>query len=223
MARNGRKKFLVIGLGNFGMSVAQSLTRMGHDVLGVDADAEVVEKAKEHVTHALQLDGTDVEALRSLSIPDFDFCVVGRGTDLADSILITMNLKELGAKFVAAKALSEVQGKILQRVGADEIVFPEWDMGRRFAQKLVAPNVMEHITLWGQYAVEEIRVPKTMVGRTLAQLDLRSKYQVNVLAVMKDGILVPLPGADDVIPEGGVLVVVGNEDSLRRLRNEFTV
>jgi len=218
-----KKNFLVIGLGNFGMSVAKSLGELEQEVLAADSDPEVVDKAQEFVEHVVQLDATDVEALRTLGIPDFDVCVVGRGTDLADSVLITTNLKELGAKHIAAKALSQRQAKILRQVGADEIVFPEWDMGKRFADHLVRPDVMEHMALWGEsgYVVEEIRVPAAMAGKTLAQLGLRTRYAVNVLAVMKDGIPAPLPSGEDLVPGGAVLLVLGTEETIDRLRRDF--
>ena len=219
MARRG-KNFLVIGLGNFGMSVAKSLVELGQEVLGADNAPDVVDAANEFLENVVQLDATDIEALSALGVPDFDVCVVGRGTDLADSVLITTNLKELGAKHVAAKALSERQARILRQIGADEIVFPERDMGKRFAHRLVRPDVMEHMALWGErgYVVEEIRPPASMVGKTLAQLDLRRKYGVNVLAMMKDGIPAPLPGGEDLIPAGAVLLVLGTEDTIDRLR-----
>jgi len=205
------------------MSVAEGLAQLEQEVLAVDSDAEVIDHAKEVVEHVAQLDATDIDALRTLGVAEFDVCVVGRGTDLADSVLITTNLKELGAKFIAAKALSERQAKILRQVGADEIVFPEWDMGKRFAHKLVRPDVMEHMALWGEtgYVVEEIRVPPTMAGKTLAALDLRKKYAVNVLAVMKEGIPAPLPSGEDLVPTGSVLLVLGTEEMIDRLRQDF--
>jgi len=206
------------------MSVAKSLRELNQEVLAVDSDPEVVDRAKEYCEHVVQLDATDIDALRSLGVPDFDVCVVGRGTNLADSVLITTNLKELGAKHITAKAMSQRQARILRQVGADDIVFPEWDMGKRLAHRLVRPDVMEQMSLWGEsgYMVEEIRVPDSMAGKTLAELDLRNRYGVNVLAIVKEGMPAPLPSGEDTVPKDAVLVVLGTEDAIDRLRQRFT-
>jgi len=213
-----KKSFLVIGMGVFGSSVATKLAELGHEVLGVDTDPIVVQHMSDVLTQAVQMDATDIDNLRTLGVPNFDVCIVGRGTKLDDSVLITMNLKELGAKYIVAKALSEPQAKILKALGVDRIVFPERDMGIRMAQMLVAPRMVDHMDLAANYSVEEIAAPPELVGRTLADAKFRSRYRVNVVCIKRGDQINPVPDNNDIIQEGDVLVVIGENRHLQALR-----
>jgi trk system potassium uptake protein TrkA len=213
-----KKSFLVIGMGVFGSSVASKLAELGHDVLGVDNDPTVVQHMSEVLTQAIQMDATDIENLRTLGVPNFDVCIVGRGTKLDDSVLITMNLKELGARYIVAKALSDAQAKILKALGVDRIVFPERDMGIRVAQTLVAPRMVDHMDLAPNYSVEEISAPPELVGKTLEQAKIRSRYGINVVCIKRGDTVNPVPDNSDVIQEGDVLVVIGENKRLKELR-----
>ncbi|MGQ9525731.1 MAG: potassium channel family protein [Armatimonadota bacterium] len=215
-----KKSFLVIGMGVFGSSVATRLAELGHEVLGVDTDPAVIQHMSEVLTQAIQMDATDIDNLRTLGVPNFDVCIVGRGTKLDDSVLITMNLKELGAKYIVAKALSEAQAKILKALGVDRIVFPERDMGIRMAQMLVAPRMVDHMDLATNYGIDEIAAPPELVGKTLGEAKFRSRYRVNVVCIKRGDQINPVPDNNDVIQEGDVLVVIGENRHLRALRGE---
>jgi trk system potassium uptake protein TrkA len=210
-------EFAVIGLGRFGSSVARTLYDLGHTVLAMDKNEEALHAVVDHVTHAVQIDSTDPEALRAVGITNFDAVVVAIGVDIQESILATMLLKDLGCKKVVAKAVDERQGKVLEKVGADLVIFPERDMGVRVAHNLASPNVLEYIELSPDYTIEEVNVPVKLDGRTLGELDLRAKFGVNVLLIRRDSQLLLSPGTDVRLQSGDVLVVVGENRQLNRL------
>ncbi len=212
------KQFAVIGMGRFGASVATTLYDMGHDVLAIDSSEDKVEGIIDSVTHAVVADTTSETALKSLGITNFDVVVVSIGKDIQASILTTLVLKELNVKYIVAKARTAQQGKVLQKIGADRIVFPERDMGVRVAHNLVATNVLDFIELSPDYSIVEIIVPGDMVGRSLRELDLRAKYGVNVLAVRSgDREINVSPAATDRFKAGDILIVVGENDKLQNL------
>lgn len=212
-------EFAVIGLGRFGSSVARTLYDLGHNVLAMDKDEEALRGVADHVTHAVQIDTTDPDALRAVGITNFDAVVVAIGVDIQESILTTMILKDLGVKKVVAKAVDERQGKVLEKVGADAVVFPERDMGVRVAHSLVSPNVLEYLELSPQYTIDEVRVPERLDGRTLGELELRAKFGVNVLLILRDSQLLISPSGDVRLRSGDVLVVVGENRQLHRLES----
>ncbi len=211
------KQFAVIGLGRFGSSVARSLAEGGYDVLGVDVLEERIRPLANVLTHVVQADATDEEVLRSLGIRNFDCCVVTVSSNLQSSILVTLMVKELGVPLVVAKARDEQHGKVLAKIGADRIVFPERDMGVRLAQSLISGNILDLIELSPDHSVAEIAARDKLVGRNLRQLDLRSKYGLNVLAIKHGSKINISPRADDVIEDGDVLVVIGPIENIRRL------
>ena len=212
--RPKHKSYLVIGLGYFGQSVAKTLVEMGHEVVAVDNDPAVVDEIKDHVTHAVQLDATDVSALRELGIPNFDRCVVGRGTDLEDSINIVMGLKELDARFIVAKAMTDRQARILEKLGADHVVFPEREMGTRVAHSLQSPRVMDYMDLGRDLGITEILAPVSCQGMALRDLELRQRFGINVIAVRRGAELRMDLGPGDVIQEGDVMGVAGDAASM---------
>lgn len=210
------KQFAVIGLGRFGSSVAKTLYSMGRQVLAIDPDEEKVRAMVQLATRAVVADATDEQVLKSLGIRNFDLVIVGIGGDIQASILITLILKELGVKHVVAKAQSELHGKVLYRVGADRVVFPERDMGFRVAQNLVSSNILEYIELSPDVSMIEIIAPSHIVGKELRQLDLRNRFNINLIALKQGNNFNITPRADDRIYEGDVLVVVGLKDDLRQ-------
>jgi trk system potassium uptake protein TrkA len=214
-------EFAVIGLGRFGSSVARTLYELGHNVLAIDKDEEALREVVDHVTHAVQVDSTDNEALRAVGITNLDAVVVAIGEDIQESILTTMLLKDLGVKKVVAKAVDEQQRKVLEKVGADLVIFPERDMGERVAHTLASPNVLEYIELSPNHTIEEVNVPARLEGRTLGDLDLRSKFGVNVLLIRRDTQLLISPSTDVQLQSGDVLVVVGENRQLNRLESAF--
>jgi len=212
-------EFAVIGLGRFGSSVARTLYELGHNVLAVDKDEESLRAVVDHVTHAVQVDSTDPNALRAVGITNFDAVVVAIGVDIQESILTTMLLKDLGVKKIVAKAVDDRQGKVLEKVGADTVVFPERDMGVRVAHTLASPNVLEYLELTSEYTIDEVRVPDRLNGRTLQDLDLRTRFGVNVLLILRDSQLLISPATDVQLRSGDVLVVVGENKQLNRLEH----
>lgn len=215
------QEFAVIGLGRFGASVAKTLAALGHSVLGVDADEDKVQELAGELTHVVQADCTDEQTLRSLGLRNFDTVVVAIGQDLEASILITLMLKEMGVKRVVAKAASEVHGKVLERVGADKVVFPEKDMGAKVARALSQGGVMDFLELTPDVSVVELTPGDAVAGKTLKQIDLRARYHVTVLAVRRDREVLLPPLADVVLRRDDILVVIGKNESIDRLVREF--
>jgi len=213
------KDFAVIGLGRFGSSVATTLYNMGHNVLGVDKDESRTNALMRSLSKVVQADATDEETLRALGFRNYDVVVVGIGHDLEASILITMMLKEMGVRHVTAKASNRLHGRLLEKVGADRVVFPERDMGVRVAHHLVAPNVLDYLQLSPDYSILELTVSKPFVGKSLGELDLRSKFGVTVMAIRRKEEINISPGAADVLRAGDIMVVIGHNDSLRRLES----
>jgi len=179
------KQFVVIGLGRFGASVAETLADNGYDVLAIDKDADRVQSIADIVTHAVEADATDEEALKTLGVRNFDVAVVSIGDNVSANILCTLILKELNVPYVIVKAPDSLHGKVLTKVGADRVVYPERDMGARIANNLISSNVLDYIEFAPEYGVVEILASEKMIGRTLGELALRSKFNVNVMAIKR--------------------------------------
>jgi len=213
------RQFAVLGLGRFGASVGRILSEMGYEVLGLDSDEDKVNDMSSVLTHAVVADGTDEAALQSLGLRNFDCVVVAVG-DLQASVLMTIILKELGVKQVVAKANSDVHGRVLTKVGADRVVFPEREMGARVAQNLASANVIDFIELAPDYSIAEIAAFGALVGKSLRQLSLRQKFGVNVVAIKSGSNINVSPKADDIILESDVLVVIGENQCIRHLERQ---
>lgn len=213
-----RKQFVVIGLGRFGTSVAKTLTSLGHQVLALDTDEHVVHEIMNDVTQAVQADAREEETLRALGVRNFDVAIVAIGVDLEANILITLMLKEMGLPYVVAKAGSVQHGKVLEKIGADKIVYPEQDMGIRLANNLIRTNVMDFIELSLDYSIFEIIAPAQFVNKTIGKLNLRAFYKINVVAIKKgkEQIIIA-PGANQVIEENNILVIICNKKALSKL------
>ena len=212
-------QYAVIGLGRFGISIAQKLFESGQEVLGVDVNEERVEDSHSFVTHAVIADSTDAEALKSIGIRNFDTVVVAIGNDIQASILTVLLLKELGVKRVIAKALNKLHGQVLDKVGADWVVFPERDMGMRVAHQLLSPKVLNFIEISKNYSVEEVKIPEYMIEKTLRELDLRARFNLSVIAIRHEDEISISPSPDKIINHGDVLVVIGENRDLEKFAN----
>lgn len=214
-----KMKFAIIGLGSFGSYLARTLYEKGHEVLVIDKDKDKVEEAKDFSTQAVWMDSADKESLQALGVQDMDIVVVSLGPEMESSILTVLYLHELGVNRIVAKALSADHGKILEAIGATEVIYPERDMAIRVAQKLSSRNVLEYLPLAENISIQEIVPPEAFIGKKLKDLDLTNKYRVQVIAVRQ---LVPekvifIPGADFVIKDSDVLVVMGEENNIAEL------
>jgi trk system potassium uptake protein len=209
------KQFAIIGMGRFGSSVARTLYEMDYEVMGIDENEERINENIQYVTHAVAADSTDERALKEIGIRNFDVVVVAIGVDIQASILTVLTLKDLGVKKIVAKAQNERHGQVLYKVGADRVVFPERDMGVRVAHNLISSNVLDFIELAEDYSVAEVVVSPKLVGQNLRQLDIRKKYEVNVIAIKSGDKFNIAPSPDEVIQYGDVLVVIGNNKDLR--------
>ncbi|MEX0974265.1 MAG: TrkA family potassium uptake protein [Bacillota bacterium] len=210
------KQFAVIGLGRFGSSLASTLAKMGHEVLAVDIDEDRVRELASTVTQAVQADATDEEALRDLGIKNFDVVVVAMKA-FEPSLLVTLFLKQMGVAKVIVKAAGEVHGRILEKIGADTIVFPEKDMGERLAYSLVSGSVIDHIELSDDISVVEIVVTGALSGRTLRDLNLRNRMGLTVVAIKRNKNVNVFVSPDEPLHEGDILVAVGPNEGVQKL------
>lgn len=213
------KQYLVIGLGKFGMSVAKTLYALGNDVMAIDSDENTVQEISDSVTHSVQVDATDEAALRSLGIRNFDVAVIAIGSDIQSSVMITLLVKELGIKYIIAKALSELHAKVLYKIGADRVILPEKDMGVRVAHNLVSTNILDYIEVSPDYSIAEIISLPEWKGYTLRELNIRAKHGINVMAIKRLNDINITPGAEDVIQEGDIIVAIGTSEDLSKLSN----
>lgn len=215
---NERKQYIVIGLGRFGRAIAETLCGAGQEVLGVDSSMDLVEDMRDVLTQTVQLDAMDREALEALGIPDFDVAFVTMGSDIRASGTIVLQLKELGARRVIAKAQDEFHGRMLEKLGADQVLFPERDMGRRIAHNLVSGNIMDYLELSPEFSLVEIAPRAEWLGKSLADLNLRTRLGINVVAAKNGDALNAALRPDTVIQEGDKLLVVASEQALKQLR-----
>jgi len=200
--------------------VAKTLAMMGHEVLVIDERQDKIQEIIDDVTHAIQADAKDEHALKALGIRNFDVVIVAIGKDTEANILVTVLLKELGVRCVVAKARTALQGKVLSKVGADKVVYPERDMGMRVAHKLVSSNVLDHIELSEEHSILEVVVPDILIGKTLKQSALRAKFEITVLAIKRGKDIMVNPSPDEPIQEGDIIVAVGENDKLRSIERD---
>jgi trk system potassium uptake protein TrkA len=213
------KSFVVIGMGRFGSNLARTLSSLGYEVLAHDEDAERIQKISDHVTHAVVGNAGDDDVLRAIGVRNFDCTVVAVSDDLQASVLITLMLKEMGVKYVVAKAQSDQHAKLLSKIGADKIVFPEKDMGMKVAQSLAMNNILDYIELSDSYSIVEVMVPKKWAGKTLRELNVRSQYGINVMAVRHHTTneIEVSPGPDDVLSGEDAIVVIGSNMDIGKI------
>lgn len=213
------KQYLVVGLGRFGTSVAKTLYNSGNDVLAIDKSEEAVNEISEQVTQAVTVNATDETSLKAMGIGNFDVAVVSIGTDVQSSIMAVLLLKELGVKYIIAKAHDDLHGKVLRKIGADRVVFAERDMGMRVAHNLVSSNILDYIELSPNYGIVETLPPKGWHGKSLNELNVRSKYGINIIAIKRGKDVNVSPTADEIIGINDILVVVGGTEELEKLED----
>ena len=213
------KQFIVLGMGRFGTSIAKSLVELGQEVLVVDKNEELVENISDYVTQAVQMDATDERALASLGITNFDTAIVSIGSNMRESILICMLLKEMGVKFLYAKANDELHAKVLRKIGVDRVIFPEKDMGARVARILMNPNALDLMSLSDDYQIIETRLPRKWGGNTIIDLNVRRKFGVSILAIYRNDRYIPSPGAETHFEAGDRLLVMGKKTDIDNLDN----
>jgi trk system potassium uptake protein len=212
-------QFVIIGLGRFGRALCETLYRSGYDVLGIDSDEKRVAEslAGGIVTHAAILDSTDPLALKEAGVFEFDTAIVAIGNYLEESIITTLNLKEAGIPYVVAKASSDIHAKLLQKVGADRLVLPEYEAGYNLAQTLIKPGVFNRFDLDSKHSIVELKVPVSFHGKTIAKLQLRNDYGLNILAIGTSQNFDINPKPDRQLGEGDVFVVIGSKLDIDRL------
>lgn len=214
------KTFVVIGLGRFGTAIARELSALGHEVLAMDMAEEKVQRVADKVTHAVVGDARDINVLNALGVRNFDCAVVAMGSDVGNSALITLNLKELGLQQVVCKAQSHVHQRVLEKIGADRVIFPEHEMGVKLAQGLSSSSVLNFIEFSEDYGIVELAIPKSWQGRSIRELDVRNAFHVNIIAVRKKdvpGTLDVAPGANCLLEAGDNVVAVGRSEDINRL------
>ena len=214
------KRVIVVGLGIFGFNIAKELYENGLEVIAIDKHKETIQKIKDFSTRAILADATDKELLESIGIQEDDVVIVSFGEDLAASTLLTLHLKELNVKEIIVKAPNEDHKRILEKVGATEVIIPEKEMAGKVAKSLISPNVLDYIPLSGDYTISEIAPPSSFLGKTIGDLQLRKKHHIGVIAsrdVLTDQVQM-IPAADFVIKDSDILVVIGKEQDIQNLK-----
>ena len=210
------KNVLLIGLGRFGRHIAIHLDSLGHQVMAVDINEERINKVLPYVTNAQIGDSTNAEFLDSLGIGNFDVCIVTIGSNFQNSLETTSLLKEMGAKFVVSRAERDVQAKFLLRNGADKVVDPEKQMAKWTAIRYTADHILDYIELDDKHAIFEVEVPREWVGKSVGQLDIRKKYDINILAIKENGSLSASVSPETHLAEGSTLLVIGEYKALQK-------
>ncbi len=210
------KQVIVFGLGRFGSSVAETLCQMGHEVLAIESDKELVDSISPYVTQAVQADATDETVLDALGIGNFDMAVVAIG-DVRDSILVTAICKENNVGYILAKAMDELHAKVLKKVGADRIVYPERDMGARVAHMMMQTNVIDLMMLNNEYALMDVNLPLSWDGKSIIDVDVRKKYALSILAIKRGGDYIVAPQPSQIMRAGDTLLVFGRDTDIEAI------
>ena len=214
------KQYVVVGLGRFGLSIAKTLYENGENVLVIDNDEDIIQEAVNSsiIENAITADATDPVVLKNLGINNFDVAFVCIGSNIQDSILVTLTLKELGIPRVLAKAMTEAHGRVLSKIGADEVIYPEVYMGNRIAMKEIEPNIVEHMKFTDNYILVEIKAPISFFGKNIEKLALRKNYKVNIIAIKKEnGEMEITPMGDTVIEKGDTMIVITDTKTSKEL------
>jgi len=212
------KTYIVIGLGLFGSEVAIQLCELGCEVLAMDIRPDLVQQVSEKVTHAVVADGQDKEVLKALGAGNFDCAIIAIGDDLAASVLTIMNLKELQVPYIVCKAHDETHRRVLEKLGADRVVIPECEFGGRLARSLSSHNVLDYIELSPDYGILEVPAPRSWMGKSLKELNIRAKLGVNIIAVESGKDTYVSPSADYVVKAGDIMVVLGENKALEAVQ-----
>lgn len=214
------KQYIVIGCGRFGSSVAKKMCQLGNEVMVIDKEEDSIDNIAEQVTHTAIVDVTEERDLKSIGLGNFDVVIVAISSDIRASIMATIMAKEMGVPKVVCKAKDELQAKVLYKIGADRVVFPERDMGVRVAHNLVSDNILDHIELDPEYSIVEIVTPTSWVGKTLVDLELRARYEITVLAIKNGKSINVTPAPDEELKAGSILVVIGQSSNISSITSE---
>ena len=214
------KSILVIGMGRFGRHLAKKMQDLGNDVMVVDENEEIIQQYSSVFTDAQIADCTNEGVLRSLGVDSFDICFVTIGSDFQSSLVVTTLLKRMGAKYVVAKAKQDIQSELLKQIGADEIVYPERETAEKLAVKHNQKNIFDYIQLTSEYSIYEIPILREWVGRTIAEISIRRKYNINIIAIKEQNNLNPSPDADYRFPENDHIVVIGKSTDVFKLSSK---
>ena len=214
-----KKSFLVIGAGRFGKSVALTIGEAGHDVLVVDKDEALIQDISSEVTEAVATDATSDKCISAIGVSDFDAVVLSIGFDVQASIMAAILLIEKEAKYIVAKAQTDLHGRVLEKIGVNRVVYPERDMGHKIARSLIAPTIIDMIELSDDYSVVEVTAPDEMIGKSLLELDLRARYGISVIALRREngGKINLSPMADDLVQKNDIIVAIGDNKYLHKL------
>ncbi|CAM3691705.1 potassium channel family protein [Mesobacillus zeae] len=215
-----KREFAVIGLGRFGGSICEELSQQGMQVMAIDSDEERVNKFSSIASHAVVADATDELVLKSLGIRNFDHVIVAIGDDIQASILATLILKDLGVNKITAKAQNDYHEKVLRKIGADNVVHPERDMGRRIAHNIISKNVLDYLELSDEHSIVEIAVNEKLGGKTIIGMNIRAKYGINIVAIKRGNEIIVSPQADELIKIGDVLIVIGADSDINRFEKK---
>lgn len=218
--KKNKKHFLVAGLGRFGASVALTLQDMGYDVLGVDDDENLVQDMSSKLDYVICADASNEKTLKSISLGDIDVAVVSIG-DLEGNMMCTMLLKEMGVPRVVAKALNELHGKMLDKIGADKVIYAEKDMGERVAHNLISNSIMDYIELSSDMSVMSLHVPEDLIGKNLVEANLRKLYNVNVVGIRRESRTIVNPEPTQIFREGDELIIIGAHEGVTRMGVDF--
>ena len=211
------KSVLIVGLGQFGQEFARRIYNQGNDVMAIDQNEDLINESMPFLTNAQIGDSTNEQFIESLGVNNFDLCVVAIGDDFESSLQTTSLLKDCGAKFVLARAKSDVHEKFLLRNGADSVVYPERDMAARQALKYGSDNIFDFIQLTADYSIYEVSVPPRWIDRSLGDLNVRAKYGIGIIAVKENGVMSPNPGANFVFRRGQSMLIMGRNEDVKKL------
>lgn len=218
MRNDSKKQYAVLGLGKFGYSVAITLENMGCDVIVVDNSAEKIQNIADSVSFAIRADIGESNVIKSLGARNLDGAIIGVSENMEASIMATIVAKEVGIPYVIAKAQNELHGKILRKVGADSIIFPEKEMGSRIAKALVSTHFADLIELSADYSLVEIEVPVKWVGKSLLELNVRQRHNINVIGLIQDDEVEVSLNPNDPLPSHGLIIVVGSNKALQKFK-----
>jgi trk system potassium uptake protein len=215
-----KKEFVVIGLGRFGGSIVRSLTDQGMEVMAIDQDEDKVNEFSSIASHAVVADSTDESVLKSLGIRNFDHVIVAIGDDIQSSVLTTLMLKEIGVKKITVKAQNDYHEKVLRKIGANQVVHPERDMGRRIAHNIISNNVLDYLELSDEHSIVEIVANEHLSGNSLIDLDIRAQFGINIVAIKREKDIIVSPQADEQIRVGDILIVIGADTDISRFEKK---
>lgn len=215
-----KKEFVVIGLGRFGGSIVKELIEQGVDVMAIDIESERVDEFAPIATQAVVADTTDEAVLKSLGIRNFEHVIVAIGDNIQSSILTTLMLKELGVKKITVKAQNDYHEKVLLKIGADQVVHPERDMGIRIANNILSNNVLDYLELSDEHSIMELIVNSKLAGNSIIDLDIRAKYGINIVAIKRGSNIIVSPQADEKLQMNDIMIIIGADVDINRFEKK---